>query len=118
MERLTQKIFGDKVKLPLIPQVIDKATLAEFHDVRRWYEDCVIKLAQYEDAEAEGLLFKLPCKIGIKLWHIYDKDEAPKECYASEGNIFLISRRLGQTVFLTKESAEAALKGNNNNDTN
>jgi len=73
----------------------------------------IAELDSYKQSEQDGLMVRLPCKIGTKLWHIYDKDAGPKECYASENNIFLVSQRLGTTVFLTKEDADKALKGGN-----
>lgn len=58
----------------------------------------------------EGLIKVLPCRIGTKLWHIYDKDKGPQECYTSDDNIFLIAKRINQTVFLTRAEAEKALE--------
>ena len=58
----------------------------------------------------EGKIVELPCKVGTKLWHIYDKDKGPQECYASEDNIFLIAKRINEMVFFTREAAEKALK--------
>jgi hypothetical protein len=68
------------------------------------------------EAERDGRCVVLPVKVGTRLWHIYDRDAGAKECYASEENIFLVYDRLGSTVFLTKEAAENALKGRDDND--
>jgi hypothetical protein len=62
-------------------------------------------------AEREGRCFSFPVKIGTELWHIYEQENGPKRCYASEDNIFLISKRIGKTVFLTEAEAREALGG-------
>lgn len=49
MDRLTKKVM-DKYLLPTIPMEINsKEKLDEFHEVRRFYENCVIRLGGYED---------------------------------------------------------------------
>ena len=58
----------------------------------------------------EGKIVELPCKLGAMLWHIYNKDKGPLACYASEDNIFLIAKRINETVFFTYEEADKALK--------
>jgi hypothetical protein len=91
--------------------------------------DCFDRLAAYEDAEEQGLLVRLPCKVGETVWYIPQYGGKPY-CGAKEGHaqhITLSSRHwriqvrehhphntdfvLGKTVFLTREEAEAALKG-------
>ena len=94
------------------------------------------KLADYEDAEEQGLLLRLPCKVGDVVYQIsenfiepctvetiflgnymdrngnccnmaeiyYDRDDCP---YVSTAIYFT---DIGETVFLTKEEAEAKLK--------
>jgi hypothetical protein len=53
MERLTEMMMG-KAVLPMIPMDIkDHKDLNQFHAIRRWYEDRVIKLAEYEDTGLE-----------------------------------------------------------------
>ena len=80
------------------------------------------KLAEYEDLEEQGLLLKLPCKVGDKIYHIEDgyiyefnakSIDIRKE---NEEYIFCIDYGdyklddFGKTVFLTKEEAEQELK--------
>ena len=88
------------------------------------------KLAYYEDLEEQGLLLKLPCKIGTEVYciseirckHYLSKDcwnclgdEFANSCYEPDRNIrkyaFVIEMLddFGETVFLTKEEAEEAL---------
>lgn len=64
MTRLTKK-FGDKVLLPIIPMSIEfTEDLKNYHNVRRDIEEKVMKLAEYEDLEEQGLIVRLPFKIG------------------------------------------------------
>ena len=90
-------------------------------------EDAIEKLADYEDLEEQGLLLRLPCKVGDRVY-------VPTRNFVSEytirsieifrNNIFFnwvcdegIYKRidgfpefeLGESVFLTKEAAEKKL---------
>ena len=84
------------------------------------------KLAHYEDLEEQGRLIELPCKIGDTVWDIKWWDDTT-ETRVIDGKTYF--RRVmkhkvtkskfklfdydnfGKTVFLTREEAEAALKG-------
>jgi hypothetical protein len=98
------------------------------------------KLCDYEDLEEQGLLLKLPCKVGDTVYMIqrrYTKCSKHQE-YRDEYNcqgceelvcdshiehyiqplnsapidwIVKMDNQFGKTVFLTKEEAEAKLKG-------
>lgn len=89
--------------------------------------DAVNKLADYEEAEEQGFLVMLPCKVGDTVW---SRDVEPwtvvsvewfsrkvtqlhcKSPVTGRGMTFSVGKRsLGKTVFLTREEAEAALKG-------
>ena len=131
MERLTQKAPDSE--------------MVWFKDKERLFEPCemsahqsrlaIAKLAAYEQAEEQGLLLRLPCKVGDKVYEIsenfiepctvetiflgnymdrngnwcnmaeiyYDRDDCP---YVSTEIYFT---NIGETVFLTKEEAEAKL---------
>ncbi len=96
------------------------------------------KLADYEDLEKQGLLLKLPCKVGDYIWdNDFGKPCGYKVTGFSFGNLnqddwedenvfdqvivyytnssrsitgnFAVSE-IGKTVFLTKDAAEDALK--------
>ena len=89
------------------------------------------KLAAYEDAEEQGRLVILPCKVGDTVYvewsdgREYSKSVVEKISIDADGQLrFLIPSYLhshsaswrktsdfGKTVFLTREEAEAALKG-------
>jgi hypothetical protein len=130
MERLTENYNGKNiVKSGHITMVFNNETGNRFEG------EAVDKLAAYEDAEEQGLLLRLPCKVGDKVYEIsenfiepctvetiflgnyrdrngnwcnmaeiyYDRDDCP---YVSTEMYFT---NIGETVFLTKEEAEAKL---------
>lgn len=86
------------------------------------------KLKQYEDLEEQGLLLKLPCKIGDMVYSITRNfiseyticsiekyNEGFFFNWRCEKGIYINVRGftdydIGKTVFLTKEEAEQALK--------
>lgn len=88
--------------------------------------DSANKLAEYEDLEEQGLLIKLPCKVGDMVWfntYKHGEDVGLQPHKVEEVRVrFLMERDyadpyteipdydFGKTVFLTKEEAEAKLK--------
>lgn len=114
MERLTDSMeycdrFCDnnKSKCPIYRNCINQ----------QMYE----RLREYEDLEEQGKLLKLPCAIGDTVYCIYNKyqecDAKNEYCIQSEKAQSLDwiveqekNKRFGKTVFLTKSSAEQALK--------
>ena len=88
--------------------------------------DCFERLAQYEDAEEQGRLVVLPCKVGTRVWAIGQNCDLCRDMYAEEPCLFgsceykevfesvfgygMIDN-FGKTVFLTRAEAEEALKG-------
>ena len=92
------------------------------HDKKVWE-----KLRDYEDLEEQGLLLKLPCKAGDKLYdirqnHIKDRRNDMVHELSIEGITVEFCtwetwmarsvplKEIGKTVFLTKEEAEEKLK--------
>lgn len=87
------------------------------------------KLCEYEDAEEQGLLVRLPCKVGDtiyvifdgkiwdgKVYHISYSDYYGKitaTAWVKQG-ISAAFEHFGKTVFLTRAEAEASLKGERN----
>lgn len=96
--------------------------------------DAFNKLAEYEDAEEQGFLLRLPCKIDNTVYLLLEKLRNGKKeivesrfvgyrlhpqfelfsCYIdckAIGNTLEFHREdFGKTIFLTKEEAEAKLK--------
>lgn len=88
--------------------------------------EAVDKLAAYEDMEEKGLLVRLPCKVGTVIWRVWygevyryvvveiDAQDHVKLRFLIECLPYLRfywDDEYGKTVFLTREEAEAALKG-------
>ena len=103
------------------------------------YEGAAIdKLGKYEDEEEQGLLLRLPCKVGDTVWAItspinlgFDEDESLRvyECVVESitfyknrnhqirlysGGVFVVwyvrLSDFGKLVFLTKEEADKTLE--------
>lgn len=75
------------------------------------------KLKAYEDAEEQGLLLRLPCKVGTTVYVIVEEEYEPNSnYYCIYGEAFhpYMLESIGKDVFLTYEEAEQALKGGNN----
>ena len=81
----------------------------------------IAKLAAYEDAEEQGLLVQLPCKVGDMVYYKRGRDilgDTAERIVVDgiDNQIILNAHRtflfcdLGRNVFLTYEEAEAALK--------
>ena len=69
----------------------------------------LIALAEYEDLEEQGLLLRLPCKVGSTVYHIVNKRISEVE----NVDLFFIClcvAEFGKTIFLTQEEAEQKLK--------
>ena len=119
-----------------------------FHCSRKLNDDggcingCIVPklykhLAEYEDLEEQGLLLKLPCKVGTVAYLIDHNfvrmERKPIKCIIDEFTVdryndcyavlngaekFYMMRRFrainiklfGETIFLTKEDAEKAIK--------
>ena len=84
------------------------------------FDKAVKKLANYEQAEEEGRLVILPCKIGDPVYRIcgqkgrkYVSEREVNAITLTSKRIFIHSTMedvLGDTVFTTREEAEAALR--------
>lgn len=92
------------------------------------YISAARKLCDYEDLEEQGLLVRLPCKVGDSVFIIVGKDVSKqriREMKISDnglGIIFKAKRRIfnadcvGKDVFLTKEDANQKLNRSKEND--
>lgn len=96
---------------------------AEQHEqIAEWLEE----LKSYKEAEEQGLLVRLPCKVGEKLWcivngkinelrvHHFDTPAFGTMDivfrYADGSKLERFVGTLGKTVFLTREEAEKKLE--------
>ena len=96
------------------------------HAVRIGYYDIIDKLADYEDAEEQGLLLRLPCKVGEEVYcikntidgyvicsnRVMSYQTAPKEVggVIARGYMGVNLGIVGKNVFATFEEAEKALE--------
>lgn len=118
MEKLTNSIDYCKLHCDF-----GKEEKCFFQDKSKCYEKNIYeKLREYEDAEEQKLLIKLPCKVGDTLYLPYSRPRYIKEVIVTDfmfngcdlhiltDFVTLGNRDIGKTVFLTKEAAEQALK--------
>lgn len=92
------------------------------------HNKCCNKLAEYEDLEEQGLLVRLPCKVGDIMFRInkgaknpvieltvtqidittrsYNLEVIDRDC----GELMCFKNDIGKTIFLTREDAEKKLE--------
>lgn len=79
------------------------------------------KLADYEDAEEQGLLVKLPCKPGDTIYYVADGKITEKHVngFLYTNQLYIVTEEfnfncpaalIGHALFITREEAEAKLK--------
>ena len=102
----------------------------ELHTEKLAYEseyvpiiDALNRLAEYEDTEEQGLLVRLPCKLGIPVYCLMGdgvySETVEKICVSDMGfyleteNMGFDESDFGKYVFLTREEAKKALEGVN-----
>ena len=126
MERLTKRNEADTAYY--YPKCFEKC---DGLGVTEKCNNCVLvndvceKLGDYEDLEEQGLLMRLPCKIGASVYMVAqdcggdtldcrrgDCEGCPYLYSFVEENSFdsYMCDDIGKTVFLTKEEAEKKLK--------
>ena len=76
------------------------------------YEEIYRKLAEYEDAEEQGLLLRLKLKVGDEFWELNDNFVEPviypRKAHSLQHVLYCMDN-LGKTTFLTYEEAELEL---------
>ena len=107
------KLFLDKEKNPSAghQKKIERQT-----EVMEVTVEALEKYAEYKAAEEQGLLLRLPCKVGDVVYcideeweDIYDNDT--RYLYVAEDRFYLdMLDNIGKSVFLTQAEAEAALE--------
>ena len=80
------------------------------------FKEMALKLAHYEDLEEQGRLIELPCAVGDTIYEIHD-GEIRTNSLVTKWRItrYLEEGFFGESVFTTKEEAEAKLKELENN---
>ena len=138
MERLTRRNEKGIAVLNIrCPEWCEHATCSpeEGYQCQHQCEgDIIDKLAIYEDAEEQGLLLRLPCKVGDTLYRVNKGAKEPvimmrviqlyiKQIHkdrtvmridaindADMGESCYLPCDIGERIFLTREEAEAKLK--------
>lgn len=80
-------------------------------------QNAINKLADYEDQEEQGLLLKLPCKLGTPVWTIVTGTTCKNPSLLRQDFELYMLDHFGKSVFLTREEAEQVfteLKGGQN----
>jgi hypothetical protein len=83
----------------------------------QYFEEVFDALRVYEDADRDGRLVVLPCKVGDAVYSIHTLPNSGKKVIAEvQTDLFFIvlsvcEGRFGKTVFLTRAEADAALDG-------
>lgn len=113
MERLTGKYLGrtglvDNLNVQC-PKICNQS-FCESCPIQKAFD----KLAHYEDLEEQGLLLKLPCKVGDTVYEIVEEWDlkSNSKYYVIDKTKFNLDLLdwFGKCVFLTKEEAERKLK--------
>lgn len=90
-----------------------KSTIADCITTLKWIpDDTEVQLSQFKKAKSEGRLLILPCKIGDLVFVVGSKIRAGSlEAWVNSGRFRLTDLpKVGTTIFLTREEAEAAMK--------
>lgn len=121
IKEVVQKNRRNKEKNTIVipNSFISSADCAEkYEQVEKWLEE----LKSYKEAEEQGLLVRLPCKVGDSAFIIVGKDVSKQGIRKIEisdnGIIFKTNRQkrifsifeFKKTVFLTREEAEKKLE--------
>ena len=106
MERLTEVVIEDGIKLYDISSELCLSKTTHGEKIAAILK----KLAEYEGLEEQGRLVKLPCKVGDDVYYILGIPN--KTPCAIDKCTFELSdiNKIGKTLFLTREEAEAKLK--------
>lgn len=136
MERLTQRIEDENTLLTEVGDIACKCFCDNYTFSGCW--ECPVgkaieKLCDYEDAEEQGLLVRLPCKVGDSLYCIVNGEVKKLKVHSFGASAFGITDiefkyvdgfkilrfigELGKTVFLTREEAEKKLEEMQNDKT-
>ena len=115
MERLTERYKDSIANTVLIKECGDKLCKNICDDIdydcsKCGLEKALEKLADYEDLEEQGLLVRLPCKVGTEVYYILGiPNKTP--CTIDKCVFELLDvHKIGKSLFLTREEAEKKLK--------
>lgn len=130
MNRLTKRTTCGTANLAYTESCYFKSGAKDQIAVSAYRQQAIERLAEYEDMEEQGLLVRLPCKIGATVYRFqrYFNDATLKseikikpcvvesvstKCIITTDHMVMLFSNFGKTVFLTREEAEKALEGYN-----
>lgn len=105
-----EKAYEHKERAKHFDTVDNKNMCLECAEEHEQLAEWLIKLKEYQTLEEQGRLIKLPCKVGTDVYYILGiPNETP--C-AIDKCVFELSdiHKIGKTLFLTREEAEAKLE--------
>lgn len=87
-----------------------KNTCIQYANQEEQYAEWLEELKSYKDLEEQGLLVRLPCKVGAEVYYILGIPN--KMPCAIDKCVFELSdiNKIGKTLFLTREEAEKKLE--------
>lgn len=129
MNRLTKRTICGTANLAYPESCYFKSGAKDQIAVSAYRQQAIERLAEYEDMEEQGLLVRLPCRIGATVYRFqrYFNDATLKseikikpcvvesvstKCIITTDHMVMLFSNFGKTVFLTCEEAEKALEGN------
>lgn len=129
MNRLTKRTICGTANLAYPESCYFKSGAKDQIAVSAYRQQAIDRLAEYEDMEEQGLLVRLPCKIGATVYRFqrYFNDVTLKseikikpcvvesvstKCIITTDHMVMLFSNFGKNVFLTREEAEKALEGN------
>ena len=115
LEDQLEKLYGGKLSLDDVvdnlnrivqngEEKLDYARILSNSEAEKW--------DYWKVLEEQGRLITLPCKVGDTVWEIHTANDVYAIAPHKVNSIpycTLVNKRLGETVFLTKEEAEAKL---------
>ena len=119
-----EEIFREKMTDTACEFLKDKEEFGKWLDRNKWITK---KCDEWVRAEEQGLLLRLPCKVGDTVWRIIISDNYIMPCNVEEfvysNSLYIAVREelfntrrglnineIGKTVFLTRAEAEQKLK--------
>ena len=110
MERLTERYKDSIANTVLIRKCVDRLCKNICNDIEYDCSKCELekaleKLATYEDLEEQGLLVRLPCKVGTEVYYILGIPN--KTPCTIDKCVFELSdvHKIGKSLFLTRAEA-------------
>ena len=131
MNRLTKRTTCGTANLAYPESCYFKSGAKDQIAVSAYRQQAIERLAEYEDMEEQGLLVRLPCKIGATVYRFqrYFNDATLKseikikpcvvesvstKCIITTDHVVMLFSNFGKNVFLTREEAEKALEARKN----